>query len=572
MTKTANILYNDLTEGDLYLKEDQMNLLLETEEENSSNINSNEDKEEINEKKEEKGNFINVCLKSKNFILKDEFFKRTKDKEEKYTNIKDMGCLSIINYYLNNNFIQTNINENDAININKELKEKYLQENIDKSESKNNINKSNEIIIQNLSDKDLNKTLQNNSNNKISDNLVKKQNKNYNIIDNICNNSLNNDQLNYPLINNIFNIIKTNNYFYSNKNISTTNAHNTIILKIKDKYGCMVMKNKILSEPNYANEILFPQIKNDLVDLSCHNYGNYFLQEFLDIISFENLNTFLDLISKDFIKISISPHGTRVIQKLIDKISFIPILINKFIYIINTKDLSIICQSQYGNHIIQKFLLTFHSCEYTLFIYKFVFQNFINITNSKHGVFIVQKSISEGDTNDREKLYNLILDNLLEIIQNEYGNYLIQFLLLNKKDIENTFQEILPIILKIEEYLLDLCISKYSANAIERCFEYSDNLIRNHILNSLFENHDNKIVDIFFNKYGFYVILKAAKTQNGKYKSKIIDLLNKNNNEVKSNIISKKRNYKNILKIIRDDKDLNDLYKILEDKFINENI
>ena len=29
MTKTANILYKDLTEGDLYLKEDQMNLLLE---------------------------------------------------------------------------------------------------------------------------------------------------------------------------------------------------------------------------------------------------------------------------------------------------------------------------------------------------------------------------------------------------------------------------------------------------------------------------------------------------------------------------------------------------------------
>ena len=30
-----------------------------------------------------------------------------------------------------------------------------------------------------------------------------------------------------------------------------------------------MMKNKILSDPNYANEILFSQIKNDLSDLCC---------------------------------------------------------------------------------------------------------------------------------------------------------------------------------------------------------------------------------------------------------------------------------------------------------------
>ena len=567
MTKEENILSNDLIEDDLLIKKDKLNILLETNEQDLTKNNSYEDKEENKGKKEDKRKFEKGYASKKNFILKSDFYNKKKVSDGKYQNINNIRFTSIINNYYNGNFIPKNIDETYATNNNnKELTDNHFNNKIDILQ--NNDNKDEKIIPLNLSNNYLNTSILNNSYNNIYNESINKEKQNYKA----NSNCRNNEQINTSLINNVFNIVKTNNYFYTNNNIQNINTSKTLILAIKDKYGCMMMKNKIILDPNYANEILFNQIKYDLVELCCDNFGNYFLQTFLDIITFENLNKFLDLITKDFTEICISPHGTRVIQKIIDKISFIPILINKFIYILNNKDLCLICTSQYGNHIIQKYLITFHCCEYTLFIYKFIYENLITITNSKHGVFIVQKCLNEGSKFHREKLYKLIIDNLLEIIQDQYGNYLIQFILLNTKEVENTFKEIIPLILKIEDNIIDLCLSKYSANAIERCFENSDNLIRNHILNSLFENHDNKIVDIFFNKYGFYVILKAAKTQNGKYKSKIIDLLNKNNNEVKSNIISKKRNYKNILKIIRDDKDLNDLYKILEDKFINENI
>ena len=333
---------------------------------------------------------------------------------------------------------------------------------------------------------------------------------------------------------------------------------------IKDKSGCMMMKNKILSDPSYANEILFPQIQNDLKDLCCDNFGNYFLQTFLDIITFDNLNKFLDLISKDFIEICTSSQGTRVIQKIIDKISFTPILINKFIYILNSKDFGLICKSQYGNHIIQKIILTFHSSEYTNFIYNYIFKNFFDITNSKHGVFIVQKCVSEGNKIQREKLYKLIFDNLIDIIKNEYGNYLIQFILSNNREIQQIFQEILPIIIKIEQNLIDLCMSKYSANVIEKCIESSDNIIRKHILDFLFNNHSNKIIDIFFNKFGFYVLLKASKTLNGIYKNKLIIAFNNNINNLKQILSFNLKKCKRIIKIVSNNKELEEIYAIIE--------
>ena len=140
----------------------------------------------------------------------------------------------------------------------------------------------------------------------------------------------------------------------------------------------------------------------------------------------------MNLISKDFFDICISPQGSRIIQKLIDKISFTQILINKFIFILNSENLGSICKSPYGNHVIQKFILTFHYSEYTIFIYNYIYRNFIDIANSKHGFFIIQKCISEGHPIQREKIYNLILFNLIDLIQNEFGNYVIQFILLNK--------------------------------------------------------------------------------------------------------------------------------------------
>ena len=295
----------------------------------------------------------------------------------------------------------------------------------------------------------------------------------------------------------------------------------------------------------------------------------YFIQSYLDIISFNNLNIFLNSINDNFAEICLSPYGTRIIQKIIDKISFTPMLLNKFIFLLNNKDFNKICNSQYGNHVVQKFLSTVHSSEYTNFIYNNIYKNFLLFSNNKHGVFIVQKCISEGNEIQRKIIYQLTVDNLFSLIENEFGNYLIQFILLNKKNIEQTFQEILPIILKIEENIISFCFTKYSANVIEKCFEQSENIIRNHILDFLFKYHSNRIVDIMFNNYGIYIILKAIKSQNGKYKNKLIDIINKSDKELKCIINSNSNNYKNILKIMHKYIEFDYIYKVIINKIIN---
>ena len=440
---------------------------------------------------------------------------------------------------------QSNINSNNInsnnININNNIETNKFNSN-----RNNNIMETNQIINNNIKD---NNSKINNINNEPKNNNINRSIYNNNIYN--INNNINNNN-NLSTINNSF-FQKKNFYEYSDEEIL-----NFSVQIINDQMGCRFMQDKIRNNHNFANELLFPKIKYNLKDVCCDNYGNYFLQALIDILSFDNINKFFDMTQNVFTDICISPHGTRVIQKIIDKISATPILLNRFIYNLNSKDLGIIFKSPYGNHMIQKFLQTIHSSEYSNFIFFYVYKNFLDIADSKHGVCVIQKCVSEGDEKQRAKLYELILNNFNNLIKDQYGNYLIQYILINTKT-EDKFREILPIIIKIEENIVDFCKSKYSANVIEKSFENCENMISEHILDSILENYNPYITEILLDQYGIYVIQKALKIKNILYKQRLIDTIYSKEKEIKSVNFGDYK-YKNILKIINSNKELGDIF------------
>ena len=125
--------------------------------------------------------------------------------------------------------------------------------------------------------------------------------------------------------------------------------------------------------------------------------------------------------------------------------------------------------------------------------------------------------------------------------------------------------------MKIEENLVDYCKSQFSSNAIEKCFENSENMIREHILNSLFKNNSDNIIDILLDNHGIYVIQKALKINNSFYKKKLCEIINKKENELK-NINFGDYKYKNVLKTINSNKELGEILGGIIKNNINNNI
>ncbi len=105
----------------------------------------------------------------------------------------------------------------------------------------------------------------------------------------------------------------------------------------------------------------------------------------------------------------------------------------------------------------------------------------------------------------RTKLIELIQKNLLEIIQNPYGNYVIQHLI-----IEWGLDYSRSIINSITDNIISLSMHKFSSNVVEKCLEIDDVNMKRKIYKEIF--NQSKISSLVKNKYGNFVVQKAIKS------------------------------------------------------------
>ena len=80
------------------------------------------------------------------------------------------------------------------------------------------------------------------------------------------------------------------------------------------------------------------------------------MQILLDILTYDNIDAFISYTDESLYDICLTEPGSRLIQKLIEKIKSEPLLLNKFVFNLSNKNIGILFNSPYGNHILQKYL------------------------------------------------------------------------------------------------------------------------------------------------------------------------------------------------------------------------
>ena len=80
------------------------------------------------------------------------------------------------------------------------------------------------------------------------------------------------------------------------------------------------LQMKILCYPKYSNNFLYHYLYPNMLNLINNIYGNLIYQSFIEVLDENNFINFLNFLKINFKKISQSQYGTRVIQKLIEKI------------------------------------------------------------------------------------------------------------------------------------------------------------------------------------------------------------------------------------------------------------
>lgn len=282
-------------------------------------------------------------------------------------------------------------------------------------------------------------------------------------------------------------------YLTSINKLPLTQLRLEILKLAKDQYGCRFLQKKI--DENLVSsyqvrvtnfEVIFDQVYPYMCELIVDPFGNYLVQKMIPYCSESNLNLTLEILQYNLCQISVNQHGTRALQKIIDSLSSssqLNLLIKGLKpYIIDLiRDLN-------GNHVIQKILNKYEppDCQ---FIYDSIIEDLYTVATHKHGCCVLQKCLNHVTPKQLDQFSKAILrfDNFKMLINDQFGNYVLQYLIsINSVDVNyGMFQNFL------QSGLVNLCNSKFSSNVVEKFMKNC---------------YNNETVDIAFTNLKFELI------------------------------------------------------------------
>ena len=245
-------------------------------------------------------------------------------------------------------------------------------------------------------------------------------------------------------------------------------------------------------------------------------YGNYFIQYLIKNSNENQINLIINYIKNDYVIIALNYSGTHVLQTLLDMIKTIEeeiILVES----IKGNELKMAFDIN-ATHVLQKMICVINEIRRNS-INNIILKNIKALCLDANGICVVKKFI--GNTflcENKEKIIKLISENCIEIAQNPYGNYGIQYIL--EEWGINICESIVKIIIN---NICSLSTQKYSSNVSEKIIGLLDEDKQNLIIQELFLS--NKFIFVLRSKYGRYVIQKAIKILNKKQKDDIYKYL-----------------------------------------------
>lgn len=239
-----------------------------------------------------------------------------------------------------------------------------------------------------------------------------------------------------------------------------------------DQFGCRFLQKKLESptESNLVRDLMYEEIKGCFLDLILDSFGNYLIQKLCEYLTLDQKTFLIQLIYPHVFQISINQYGTRSLQKIIDTVdneNQIDLITKGFSQeYTSIEQVVTLINDLNGNHVIQKCIFKFPPSKFDFIIDAIVeHNNIITISTHKHGCCVLQKLLSVCTLQQIFKISVKIVQFLPGLINDQFGNYIIQFLLDIK---ELDFYLLAEIFNRLSNELCQLSCLKFSSNVVEK--------------------------------------------------------------------------------------------------------
>lgn len=229
----------------------------------------------------------------------------------------------------------------------------------------------------------------------------------------------------------------------------------------KDQHGCRFLQRQLEERTTNRVHMIWLETNQHVTELMTDPFGNYLCQKLLEYSNDEQRTILVENASHDLVRIALNQHGTRALQKMIEFMST-PRQVHIVIQALRTQVVDLI-QDLNGNHVIQKCLNKFTPRD-AQFIFDAVGKSCTDVGTHRHGCCVLQRCIDHAVGDQKAWLIGQISDNAYRLVQDPFGNYVIQYILdLN----EPAYTE--PLVMMFKGNVCALSRHKFSSNVIEKC-------------------------------------------------------------------------------------------------------
>ena len=342
----------------------------------------------------------------------------------------------------------------------------------------------------------------------------------------------------------LFYSFSEDNKFSSNNKFPLSYSKSTILSAFHNQRNTMILQKSLSEINNDTKNTIIKELNGTFNRIIKNKNGNYFCNDLFKVCNKDQRIIILKEISNSLSDNCVDEYGTHPIQTLIELSECeeeYTLILASFNY---NKILNASLNSN-GSYVIQKIIVNIP--EIYRMVFNLMFLKFLSILSmDMYGVCTVKKFI--GYTKNEllvKQILNIILTNFVNISENQYGNYLIQYLLeywWNKN--EGTF-------------LKKLCISKFHILAANHFSSYICDLFiklssydeKKLLMSTLIKDrtmvylNNNNSGNIIINK--LMTALKNTKEGNEKKKHIPLSLNNANPFYLKKNNDKNEQNEKN---------------------------
>jgi len=281
----------------------------------------------------------------------------------------------------------------------------------------------------------------------------------------------------------------------------------------KYQAGCRFLQKKLEEQPDPQHvTLVFTEVFEHLIELMTDPYGQYLVPKLMKYCDKQQRQAIVTKIAPKIVTFACHTYGIHGVQKILEFLT--DDQVDAFVEVIKPNVIHLAKDSK-GNYLIQSFLKQFPS-ERNQFIYDAITDNCVEVATHKVGCTLINRCIDYANEQQMHQLVNKIASSSLSLVQDQFGNYVVQHLLSTKVHFAP------KIIQGLLGHIPELSVQKFSSNVIEKCLQVAS---PDQYAAVIQEITDANLLELLQDRYANFVIQTALDVADDQQHAKLVKMI-----------------------------------------------